>query len=301
MGFAGLGWGINLPSRRLTDALALYDPDAALARPDLAESGLEGLVRAAAYRATEAMRCALPTADLFAAPGGERIDQLIFGEAFDALEIRDGFVWGRARRDGVTGWVEAAALSPGLIRPTHRVRAVTAEVFAGSDGGAASAALSMNALIQVEQTRDGAARIAGGGWIALADLADFNAFDADPAAVAERWLGVPHVLGGRSGQGTDCSGLVQQALYACGRAGPRHARRQIDLGRAVDTPARGDVAVWARGDLAHWGGHSGIMLDGERLIHASGARGAVVIETLAEADARCRADGFDAPVFRRLD
>ena len=285
----------------MPDALALYDPDAALARPDLAELGLEGLVRAAAYRATEAMRCARPTADLFAAPGGERIDQLAFGEAFDALETRDGFVWGRARRDGVTGWVEVSALTPGALQPTHRVRAVTTEIFAGPDGGAASAVLSMNALVQIEQVRDGAARLSDGGWIAAADLADFNEFDADPAAVAERWLGVPHVLGGRSGQGTDCSGLVQQALYACGRAGPRHARRQIELGRAVETPARGDVVVWGKADLAHWGGHSGIMLDGDRLIHASGARGAVVIEVLAEADARCRADGFDAPVFRRLD
>src|SRR5690606_35799912 len=55
LGFAGLGLCLNLSRRRLTDALALYDPDAALARPDLAELGLEGLVRAAAYRATEAM------------------------------------------------------------------------------------------------------------------------------------------------------------------------------------------------------------------------------------------------------
>ena len=42
------------------------------------------------------------------------------------------------------------------------------------------------------------------------------------------------------------------------------------------------------------------MIDGERLIHSTGSRGGVVIETLAEVEARFVADGFAPAVFRRL-
>lgn len=284
----------------MSDALALIDPGAVLARPDLAELAVEGLVRADAYRATEAWRCAVATAEILDAPQGERIDQLILGEIFDVLDPQGDAVWGRARRDGVIGWVSRAALAQSAPLPTHRIKVARAEVFATPDGGRPVTTLSLNALVRRADDRQGVVQVQGLGWIAAADLADFNEFDADLATAAQRLAGAPHVLGGRSGEGTDCSGLVQQALYACGLAGPRYAHQQALLGRAVEAPARGDVIVWGSAAVQPWGGHAGVMLDDERLIHASGAHGGVVVEDLAEADARYRADGFDAPAFRRV-
>ena len=38
--------------------------------------------------------------------------------------------------------------------------------------------------------------------------------DDDMAAVAERYVGAPYLWGGRESLGLDCSGLVQQALFA---------------------------------------------------------------------------------------
>ena len=40
------------------------------------------------------------------------------------------------------------------------------------------------------------------------------------------------------------------------------------------------------------------MLDGDRVLHATGCHGAVVIEAFAEVDARCRTEGFAAPVHQ---
>ena len=284
----------------MSDALALIDPGAVLARPDLAELAVEGLVRADTYRATEARRCAVATAEILDAPQGARIDQLVFGEIFDVLDARGDAVWGRARRDGVIGWVSRAALNDAGALPTHRIKVARAEVFATPDGGRPLTTLSLNALVRRTADRQGVVQVEGLGWIAAADLADFNEFDSDLATAAERLTGVAHVPGGRSSQGTDCSGLVQQALYACGLAGPRYAYQQALLGRAVETPGRGDLIVWGSAAVQPWGGHAGVMLDANRLIHASGVHGAVVVETLAEADARYRAAGFDAPVFRRV-
>ena len=259
-------------------APAALDPRTTLARPDLAEQALEGLVRADAYRPTRPMHGAVAVADIRAADGpSARIDQLLFGEAFDVLDQRGERVWGRARRDGVVGWMALADLAPGAPLPTHRVAA---------PGGA----LPLNALV-------------ADAGAASDPLAPVGAFDDDPVAVAERLIGAPHGLGARSSRETDCAGLVQQCLLACGLAGPRYADQQARLGREAgrSEARRGDLAIWVHPEGGPgWSGHSAWVLDAERLIHASGDKGGVVIETLAEADARYRADGFAPPVFRRL-
>ena len=261
----------------MTTAAASLDPRTTLARPDLAEQALEGIVRASAFRSPLPMHCAVPVADLHrdAAAGPHPIDQLIFGEAFDVLETRAEQVWGRARRDGVVGWVMRSALQDGAPLATHRV-------------GSTSDALPLNALV-VE---------AGDP----AGLAPIGSFAAEPVEVAERLIGTPYQLGGRSSLGTDCCGLVQQALYACGRAAPRYADQQAKLGQAVAAgqARRGDLVVWLDPDEGPWNGHAGFMLDGDRVLHAVGRLGGVVIAPFAEADARHRVAGSDGPVIRRL-
>ncbi len=257
----------------------LFDPRTALARPDLAEQALEGLVRADTYAATDTMHGRSPVADIFDGPdaGANRIDQLLRGEIFEVLDQDGSRVWGRARRDGVVGWMAAADLAPGAPEVDRRV--------VSSQGD-----WPLNAFVAV-------------GESIAAETAPVGELGNDPVAVAERLLGVPHEPGARSSISTDCAGLVQQALYACGRAGPRYADQQAELGRSISRAeaGRGDLVIWphATGG-AGWTGHSAFMLDGDRVLHASGDRGGVVIEAFAEVDARYRADGFDAPVFRRL-
>lgn len=286
----------------MTDVL--IPPGALLARPDLAEQGLEGLVRASAYRTLDVRGASGAVADIRSAPGGdaERIDQLIFGEAFDVLETREGFAWGRARRDGVVGWIAAEALTEPVAAPSHRVQAARAEVFAHASGGAPMLTLSMNALVAESGRRDAMVQLATGGWIAASDLAAFDQFDPDLAAAAERLIGAPHLLGGRTFAGTDCVGLVQQALYACGRAGPRYAPAQAEMGRPVERSElrRGDLVVWLSDEAGVWGGHAGVMADGSTLIHAAGDHGIVLTEPLVEAAERYAARSFAQPVFRRI-
>ena len=155
-------------------------------------------MRAEAYRPTDPSHCRLPVADIVA-DDGQRIDQLLFGEAFDVLERREDRAWGRARRDGVVGWVSLAALASGAPPATRRVASV-------------SAALPLNALVGADAH-----------GLSEVDLESVGAFERDLVAVAERLLGRPHALGARSSVETDCSGLVQQALFACGLPGPRRA------------------------------------------------------------------------------
>ena len=138
-------------------------------------------------------------------------------------------------------------------------------------------------------------KLAGSGWTTAEHLAPIGAFEDDHAAVAERFLGAPYLWGGRESIGLDCSGLVQQALFACGRACPRDADQQEQMGEPI---SRADVV---RGDLVFWKGHVAMGMGEGRIVHANGHHMATVVEPLDGAIARIKASGSGEPTsFRRL-
>jgi cell wall-associated NlpC family hydrolase len=274
------------------------DPRVTPLRDGIASRELEGVVRAEVYLDPKVMSCVVPAAGVQRAPdlASEQMDQLLFGEIFEVIEEEGGFFWGQARRDGYVGFVAAAALGPRAPEPTHRIAAVRTYAFAEpSIKARASGPYSMNALVAVEAVEGRLAKAAGAGWMAVEHLAQVGAFEGDMAAVAERFLGAPYLWGGRESLGLDCSGLSQAALFACGKACPRDADQQQQMGQAIDRGAFG------RGDLVFWRGHMAIGLDGERIVHANGHHMAVAIEPLDGAIERIDAAGVGRPTaFRRL-
>ncbi len=259
------------------------DKRVTLARADLADAALQGIVPADRYERTTAWRCAVPAASIRRAPGAEaeQLDQLLFGETFRVLESAGGWGWGQADRDGYVGHVRLDDLAQGVLAATHRVSAVRAHAFSAPDLAAPSVGLfTLNALVVVEAEEGLFCKGEGTGWFARAVLAPIGEPEDDPAGVAERFLGAAYVWGGRSGLELDCSALVQHALHACGKACPRDSDMQALLGRPA--PADG----LQRGDLVLWKGHLGMMLDAERLLHANATFMQVSIEPLATAVAR---------------
>jgi hypothetical protein len=275
-----------------------FDARTTLAREGLADARLEGVIAASKYCATRPAQTVVPAAALRAAPdaGAEQMDQLLFGEGFERLETSGDFVLGQAIRDGYVGWVDNRALADEIAEPTHWVSALRAYAFgAPSIKSAARGPLSLNALVSVVEETETLARAERIGWIAKAHLSPIGVTFTDPAAVALAHLGAPYLWGGRDSTGLDCSGLMQQALLACGLACPRDTDQQQALG--VPAPPRALI----RGDLVFWRGHVGMMLDGDRLIHANGHFMAVTAEPLAEASARIAAQGAGDPIaYRRI-
>lgn len=254
-----------------------------LARDGVADERLRGLVEASAFRAARPMRLIRPRAWMHAAPGPDAagISELIYGEAFDVLIESDGFAFGQGRRDGYVGFVALDALGDDAGAPTHRVCTRSAPLFGRADIKTPEPqALPHNALVRVEGHEGRFAHVAGLGFLIDAHLAPIGVFGRDPAEVAQTYLGAPYFWGGRSSVGLDCSGLVQQALHACGWACPRDSDMQRDAFDAAPEDAL------SRGDLVFWPGHVAMLLDGATLIHANGFHMKTAIEPLAEAIAR---------------
>jgi cell wall-associated NlpC family hydrolase len=278
--------------------VSTLDSRLTLLRDGVADAALDGLAPAGRYAAPAPHQLTAERAGIHREPtlASEQMDQLVFGERFDVLAAGDGWGFGRARRDGYVGWVELAALGEVGPEPTHWVSATGAHAFSEpSIKTVPRHRLSLNALVAVEAEEGRFLRIAGSGWVVREHLSPLGAWASDPATVAERFLGVPYLWGGRDGLGLDCSGLVQQAHYACGRWVPRDTDQQAAVGQAITR------AELRRNDLVFWRGHVGMMLDGQRLLHANAYHMAVAIEPLDEAVVRIEAAGNGAPTaFRRL-
>lgn len=247
--------------------------EALLVRGALAEAALDGRVPAERYAETQTLQTIAPAAFIRsdARQGSAAVGQLLFGERFEVLEQADGVAFGRAARDGCIGWAELAALgSPST--PTHRVQTLRAFAYAEPDLRAGAAGpLALNALVSVHTGQGRWLQDPAIGWLTECDLAPIGqAFETDIAAVALRFLGTPHLHGARDGIGIDAPGLVQQALYACGRACPRALEDQRKLGLPL---AEGEAP--RRGDLAFWDDRVGVLRDLDHLIVAE--RGGVVI------------------------
>ena len=270
-----------------------------LERNGLAAAELQGVVRAGRFAEPERRVGAAFSAPLRrqSGPAAEQDDQLLLGERFDVLDAADGYALGQIRRTGYVGYVLEAALAPAPDEaPTHRIASLRAFAYAEPDFKApATGPIPFGALVRIEAESTRYAKAADVGWIAMAQLTPVGTFEPEPAAVAERFLGSPYLWGARDGIGIDCSGLVHQALSACGRACPRDTDLQAQLGGAID------AGGLRRGDLVAWRGHVGMMVDEARLIHANTRHMAVAIEPLAEAIAFIRErTGEDPTSYRRL-
>lgn len=273
-----------------------HDPRITPWRDGVAARSLEGVIEAEVYLDPKAMACTAAAAAIRSAPDGaaEQMDQLLFGERFEVIEEEGAWLWGQAARDGYVGFVEASALAPAGPAPTHRVAALRTYAFAeASIKSRAAGPYSIGSLVAVETTDGKLAKVTGAGWMTAAHLMPIGEFEDDWAAVALRFVGAPYLWGGRESLGLDCSGLVQQALFACGRACPRDTDQQQALGAPIAAEDFG------RGDLVFWKGHVAIGIGEGLIVHANGFHMATVVEPLAEAIARIDAAGSGQPTAYR--
>ncbi|SNY98225.1 C40 family peptidase [Halomonas sp. hl-4] len=84
---------------------------------------------------------------------------------------------------------------------------------------------------------------------------------------AQQALGTPYRLGGNTGDGLDCSGLVEMVYQAAGINVPRTADQQFRQLPSVDAPRPGDVLFFGSRQKAT---HVGIYRGNGQMIHAPG-------------------------------
>ncbi len=265
-------------------------------RRDIADIALADRVFAPHYAKPLLHGCLASAVPMRAAPSGDAVavSELLRGEEFFVVDSSGGWAWGYSRHDDYVGYVPVGALGP-VVEPTHIVATPAALVFAAPDIKASVVEwLPMGARLTA--TGEAGAFLAlDNGFVHGRHIAPLGQPLPDFVEVAARLAGVPYRWGGRSGDGIDCSGLVQLALGFAGIVAPR----DTDLQAAVLGEPIADEASLRRGDLVFLPGHVGIMANDTHLLHANAHWMRVVTEPLADVLAR-QPEGRGITALRRL-
>tara|TARA_R110002072_G_scaffold727_26_gene5402 strand:+ start:2218 stop:3099 length:882 start_codon:yes stop_codon:yes gene_type:complete len=262
-------------------------------RDDLADARLRGQVRADRFVDGDTAELS-PTvpwglAGLRPRPDerAELDSQLMAGERLRVFERRNGWAWVQSELDGYVGYLAHSLLAPPTPPPTHWLAALRSPIQPEPRLKAAPQGFyHCTTPVTLIGEKNGYGELASGGWIFLPHLREIGDWLESPVAVARKFLGAPYVWAGRSSLGLDCSALLQLSHAACGLALHRDTDQQAAddrTGRRLPADSRPRA-----GDLIYWKGHTAIALDGERVINATAHYLQVVIEPLADLDARAR-------------
>ncbi|MCP4386256.1 MAG: C40 family peptidase [Hyphomicrobiales bacterium] len=271
------------------------DPRLNAFRASLADTRLEGQVAAARFVEGTLRRVAVTSAPLqnSSEPTAEWGSELLRGETVRVYDVDTaGRAWVRNERDGYVGYCADDALGQLKPDPTDRVAVIRTFIYPDADmKHPPHGWLTLGSAVALEdgevETRGTRFRLltSGEGAVVASHLAPLKGrHEPDFVAVAERFVETPYLWGGRTSLGLDCSALVQLSLMTAGIAVPRDTDLQEQsVGQPVAVGAEADLA---RGDLVFWPGHVAIMVDAERIVHASGHHMRVVIEPLKTAAGR---------------
>ena len=278
------------------------DPRLTPARPDLAAEEWRGLIEAPRYAEGRPMYVSTGIADVRRAPSHDAVldTQALFGEAVTLYEDHEGWGWVQLGKDHYVGYIAMSALSQGRLASTHRVRVLRTLIYPCPDlKMPARRASPLGARVCVQRQKGDFAQIGETAFIFAEHLVPVEVLETDFVAVAERFLHVPYLWGGKTSLGIDCSGLVQVALDAAALNAPRDTDLQEQaLGEPLSPPAHGALR---RGDLVFWRGHVGIMQDATRLLHANAHHMLVASEDFARARERILTKtGEDVRIVKRL-
>jgi hypothetical protein len=206
----------------------------------------------------------------------EQVTQLLFGDHYEITEKSKDGKWLKVLiyYDQYDGWIDAKqhhVISDDYFNYVNKAEfKITTDITSSLLYNKSPIAVLMGSIIPISSSE-------------LFKMEEQFAFNGDTKnvgqkreydyvkAIAQKYVNAPYLWGGKSPFGIDCSGFTQMVFKICGYKLYRDSSQQANQGKVVK-----GIHEYLPGDLAFFDNnegqiiHVGILLDKDRIIHASG-------------------------------
>ncbi len=196
----------------------------------------------------------------------EIVSQLLFGETFEMITSENGWQKIVTINDQYSGWISSKQFE---ILQTSIQHSQTSTVFPFQIANSIKGNFMITAGSSLPNLNGNNFSFNNHQFELEKNNAQFVFSDIEKTAI--QYLNVPYLWGGKSPFGIDCSGFTQTIFAQCGIHLMRDAYQQAEQGNTVSFKSEvkcGDLAFFDNdeGKIIH----VGIMLNADKIIHASG-------------------------------
>ncbi|MCW3076548.1 MAG: Hydrolase Nlp/P60 [Bacteroidetes bacterium] len=211
------------------------------------------------------------------ANSSEMVTQLLFGEHYTILEITENWLKIKVAFDNYECWINVkqhTRISESTFNQIQKQQPVYSNELIqvmSSESGDVNFPICLGSALPFFNNR----KISFEDKIFTFEGATYSSNEKRSAkniiSTSYLFINTPYLWGGKNPLGIDCSGFTQLVYKLNGYKLPRDAYQQVELGNAlsfVEEAEAGDLAFFdnEEGKIVH----VGVLLDHERIIHASG-------------------------------
>lgn len=205
----------------------------------------------------------------------EMITQILFGEVFEILSIKDNWSYIKTICDNYEGWIDSSMFTKISKDTAQEIinsnSVVTDKLFtiATNINTKSIIVIPAGSTLPFFNQKESSFKLLDQKYNIDINVKKFT--DCDYILnIVKQFLNAPYLWGGKSPFGIDCSGFTQIIYKILNYNIPRDAKEQVNLGKEInffDKVKIGDLAFFDNNEQEIT--HVGIILSGNKIIHSS--------------------------------
>ena len=224
----------------------------------------------------------------------ETLSQILYGEKFKVLKNQKNWVKIKTDYDNYIGYIKKKNFS-NKFNPKLKIFRVKSKIFLKKNniylptkkylyfGSGVSVLNKSKNFIEFKKNK----------WIKKSDTKPISHQEKDFTKIFKLFLNTKYLWGGKTGDGIDCSALIQIYFYYNRIFFPRDSKDQIQFCKKKNTKE----VLNLKKKIIFWKGHVAMNIDKKNLIHAYGPKKRVIIMNTEKTISTILKDAFLKPIF----
>ncbi len=202
----------------------------------------------------------------------EVLSQILYGEKFRILKKRGSWLKIKTNYDNYIGYIKKRNFNKSF-KPERKIFKLKSRIFIKKNKKLLPTKkyLYFASGVSILNKHKNFIEFENNKWIKINDTKKVSHQEKNFIKIVKLFLNSKYLWGGKTGDGIDCSALIQIYFYYNRNFFPRDSSDQIKFCK------KNTRKKLVKGDIIFWKGHVGICLNDSKFIHAYGPKKKVIV------------------------